>query len=368
MPKELLFEIAPETRRPEVHNPDVWFEIYVDSHPDVRTIRAVWYNGKYHGKTRDEARMTNFGGKQSIILDPDSTGALAVFVFSPATDKEPLTCHAWLCGGEGTEADLVEERLGPVEPKLPVIWRPGVDEPQAELFSAVPTGRSSCWMKPNDIPPDWLVNFPTGRQIIERTISLRPAGVLNADVRLLRRRKCEFEVFRSIEEASWMPKIVNGFSSIDGFLGLANTILQSRKSRSGKSLEYHTIAILEEEGFASGSTFAHNPTIEKNKKPDFLFPNVQAYEDSSFPAHRLRMLAAKTTCKDRWRQILNEADRIRTKHLLTLQEGVSEGQFTEMTEAGVRLVVPVGLHKAYPETVRPHLITFEEFIGDLRVA
>ncbi|MEZ0003196.1 type II restriction endonuclease [Sinorhizobium fredii] len=368
MPKELLFEIAPETNRPEVLNPDVWFDIYVDSHPDVRTIRGVWYNGKFHGKTRNEARLTNFGGGQSVLLDPDSTGALAVFVFSPATDTEPLTCHAWLCGGEGTEADLVEERLGPVEPKIPVIWRPGVSEPQAELFSRVASTRTSCWMQPSEIPPDWLITFPTGRQIIERTISLRPAGVLNADVRLLRRRKCEFEIFRSIEEASWMPKIAHGFNSIEGFLGLANTILQSRKSRSGKSLEYHAMAILEEEGFTLGASFAHNPTIEKNKKPDFLFPNVQAYEDSSFPAHRLRMLAAKTTCKDRWRQILNEADRIPTKHLLTLQEGVSEGQFREMTEAGVRLVVPAGLHKAYPEAVRPHLITVEEFIGDLRVA
>jgi hypothetical protein len=368
MPKELLFEIAPQTKRREVLNPDVWFELFVDSNPEVRLIRGVWYNGKYHGKTRDEARLTNFGGQQSILLDPDSTGALAVFVFSLATETQPLTCHAWLCGGEGTEADLVEERLGPVEPKLPVIWRPGVDEPQAELFSTVPAGRRSCWMEPKDIPPEWLTAFPTGRQIIERTIAMRPPSVLNADVRLLRRRKCEFEIFRSIEEASWMPKITDGFSSIDGFLGLANTILQSRKSRSGKSLEYHTIAILEEEGFAPGTSFEHNPTIERGKRPDFLFPNMRAYEDPEYPGGRLRMLAAKTTCKDRWRQILNEADRIPVKHLLTLQEGVSEGQFNEMTEAGVRLVVPLGLHKAYPETVRPHLITLESFIGDLRVA
>jgi hypothetical protein len=340
----------------------------VDSHPDVRTIRGVWYNGKHHGKTRNEARLTNFGGGQSILLDPDSTGALAVFVFAPATESSTLTCHAWLCGGEGTEADLIEERLGPVEPKIPVIWRPGVAEPQAELFTKVPSTKTSCWMQPAEIPPDWLITFPTGRQIIDKTISLRPSTGLNPDVRLIRRRKCEFEIFRSIEEASWMPKIAEGFHTIDGFLGLANTILQSRKSRSGKSLEYHTIAILEEEGFARDASFAHNPTIETNKKPDFLFPNVQAYENPSFPADRLRMLAAKTTCKDRWRQILNEADRIRTKHLLTLQEGVSEGQFNEMAEAGVRLVVPASLHTAYPDPVRPHLITLEQFIGDLRSA
>ena len=57
------------------------------------------------------------------------------------------------------------------------------------------------------------------------------------------------------------------------------------------------------------------------------------------------MLAAKTTCKDRWRQILNEAARIDVKHLLTVQEGVSSPQFREMKEEGVRLVVPKTLHK-----------------------
>ncbi|KAB2739867.1 hypothetical protein HGG72_24335 [Ochrobactrum pecoris] len=101
---------------------------------------------------------------------------------------------------------------------------------------------------------------------------------------------------------------------------------------------------------------------------DGLVPNITAYEDASFPAHRLRMLGAKTTCKDRWRQIINEVERIRTKHRLTLQEDVSEAQFREMTEVGVRLVVPAGIHDAYLQAVRPHLITLEEFIGDVRTA
>ncbi|MGO7727947.1 type II restriction endonuclease [Rhizobium leguminosarum] len=368
IPKDLLFEIIPSLNRPDILNPDARFELYVDSHPDVRTIRAVWYNNKLHGKTRNETRLTNFGGGQSILLDPDSTGALAVFAFTPETETNDASCHVWVCGGEGTEADLIEERLGPVEPKVPVIWRPGVAEPQADLFAQLPAARTSCWLAPAEIPPDWLITFPTGRQIIEKTISLRSSIGTNVDVRLMRRRTCEFEIFRSIEEASWLPKIREGFNSIDGFLGLANTILQSRKSRAGKSLEYHAGAIFEEEGLLPGANFAHNPVIEGNKRPDFLFPNVEAYTNLAFPSSRLRMLAAKTTCKDRWRQIINEADRIQTKHLLTLQEGVSQAQFNEMTEAGVRLVVPAGLHDSYPETVRPHLLTLEEFIGDVRVA
>lgn len=64
---------------------------------------------------------------------------------------------------------------------------------------------------------------------------------------------------------------------------------------------------------------------------------------------------------------INEVDRIPIKHLLTLQEGVSEGQFREMQEAGVQLVAPMGLHVSYPDTVRPYLVSFESFIGDVRL-
>jgi len=62
-----------------------------------------------------------------------------------------------------------------------------------------------------------------------------------------------------------------------------------------------------------------------------------------------------------------EADRIRTKHLLTLQEGVSENQFWEMRESGVRLVVPEDLHHVYPGSVRPLLLSLESFIGNIRI-
>lgn len=75
------------------------------------------------------------------------------------------------------------------------------------------------------------------------------------------------------------------------------------------------------------------------------------------------MLAAKTTCKDRWRQILNEADRIPVKHLATLQEGVSRNQYDEMKKAGVRMIVPAPLHKRYPKEIRPELLTVDQFIS-----
>jgi len=78
------------------------------------------------------------------------------------------------------------------------------------------------------------------------------------------------------------------------------------------------------------------------------------------------MLSAKTTCKDRWRQILNEADLIREKHLLTIQEGLSENQYSEMKDAGVQLVVPKKLQDRYPKAIRPELISLDQFLRDVR--
>lgn len=361
VPKEFLFEIFPTINKPDADNPDKWFELRLDSHCDVRQVRAVWYNNKLRGGTRNETRLTNFGGGTSALLDPDSTGALAVFAFHRGAGGEASACHVWVCDHE-VEADLVEDRVGPVEPGKWKIWNIG-----ETALPAAPKARASCWLEPNEIPGPWRLEFPSGADIVRKTVELRPGHGIPVDLRLLKRRDCEFELFRSLEENVELPLILKGFASIDEFVARAQTVLQRRKARSGRSLELHTREIFMEERLKENDDFAHQPESEPGKRPDFLFPSVAAYKDTAFPVSRLRMLAVKTTCKDRWRQILNEADRITEKHLLTLQEGVSEGQFKEMTDAGVRLVIPAPLVEAYPKAVQPHLQTLESFIGDVRL-
>jgi hypothetical protein len=369
--KEFLFQIFPVLNRTDIKNPDLSFNLYIDSHADHQLVRAVWYNTKARGEgTRNESRLTGFGGASSALLNPDSTGALAIFAFKMA-DGAASECHVWVCDN-APEEDLFEERIGPVEPKQNVIWKPG-EGVVPSLVAAKGPGtkflpRRTCALLPSEIPASWLDKFPSGEAIIKKTLELRPPAGMNPDVRLLRRRQCEYEMFLSIEQEFFLPKIQTGeFKTIESFVGLAQSILQSRKSRSGNSLELHAREIMVEEGLVPNSDFCHKPTVESGKKPDFIFPSQSAYDDTTFPASRLRMLAAKTTCKDRWRQVINEANRIKTKHLLTLQEGISESQFAEMKEEGVLLVVPNGLHDAYNEAVRPHLISFESFIADIRL-
>lgn len=365
IPKEVIFGSLPSLQQPDVLNPRIELDAYIDSHADLKRVTAIWYNNKVSaGKTRNEVRVTNWGGGSSALLDPDSTGALAVFVFRGGTDgNDASALHIWVCSGY--EDEVIEDRIGPLEPGRWVVWRPG-DPLPGGLFSKTPAMLAPCRLTPETMPPGWLVKFPTGAEIVRKAVELRPLQNETPDDRLMRRRDCEYEMFRSVEEAVEGARLAEGFTSIDAFVERALTILQRRKSRSGRSLELHAREVFIEEGFVEGADFSHSPTSEGDKKPDFLFPSEAAYRDKSFPEERLRMLASKTTMKDRWRQILNEADRIGRKHLLTLQEGVSVNQFAEMEAASVQLVVPASIIESYPESVQPKLMTIQDFLSELR--
>ena len=103
---------------------------------------------------------------------------------------------------------------------------------------------------------------------------------------------------------------------------------------------------------------------EGKKKPDFLFPSATAYRDMSYKVDKLATLAAKTTCKDRWRQILNEANRLKdeNKYLCTLQQGVSPAQMDEMEAEKVILVVPKPYISCYPRDRQDRIWTVSRFV------
>ncbi len=360
VPKRVLFRVLPDLNDERAENPRVRFVAYVDSHVEQHDALAIWYNNRTRGGTRDETRLTGFGGSGAAFLDPFNTGAVTVFAFREEAPGRSPACNVWICRNPEEEA-LVEDCVGPVEPGAAIVRRPG-------SFLAPDwhrTGRKGeCWLSADELPKEWLTTFPDCATLIHKTVELRPRSDSNdPDRRLLERRRCEYSLFRSVEEAVELPVIRTGFSKIDEFVGVAQRILQRRKARSGRSLELHVREIFLEEGLEEARDFSHGPLTEAGKRPDFLFPSESAYRETSFPAERLRMLAVKTTCKDRWRQILNEADRVLEKHLLTLQEGVSMNQFNEMKAAGVRLVVPRGLRKKYPEEARPQIQTLAEFIS-----
>ncbi|MGZ0085720.1 type II restriction endonuclease [Caldibacillus thermoamylovorans] len=178
------------------------------------------------------------------------------------------------------------------------------------------------------------------------------------DVILLEWIKTEYSIFRAIERSLYKEYLTKPFLDLDPLLAFASGALNRRKSRAGKSLEHHTDFLLSYHKIP----FSHPGKSEGNKKPDFILPSNEAYADEKFPSENLIFLGAKTTCKDRWRQILNEADRIDVKHLLTLQQGITANQLAEMEEENVILVVPKPYHSYYPAEYREKIWTVDKFI------
>jgi type II restriction enzyme len=182
------------------------------------------------------------------------------------------------------------------------------------------------------------------------------------DKELLKWLDAEFQLFKVLENDRYSKTITTPFASVEDLITTANTILNRRKARAGKSLEHHLSEIFSRYKLH----FSNQAFTEDNKRPDFLFPGSEAYANRSYSESKLTMLAAKTTCKDRWRQVLNEADRIKVKHLFTLQQGISRNQLQEMYNYNVCLVVPEPHIKSFPAEYRDRIMTLKSFVEEVQ--
>lgn len=152
--------------------------------------------------------------------------------------------------------------------------------------------------------------------------------------------------------------VVDGTADVDGFVRYSLEVQNRRKSRAGYALGHHVEALLE----AHAIPHKREATTEKRNGPDFLFPDEARYHDMHWPEERLLMLGVKTSCKDRWRQVLAEADRIERKHLLTLEPGISQTQTDEMRKEKLQLVLPRPLHGSYRPAQQAELAGVGDFL------
>lgn len=179
------------------------------------------------------------------------------------------------------------------------------------------------------------------------------------DKTLLKWIDTEFKLFHHFEERFYKPIYSSPFQDCQSLIDFSNEILNRRKSRAGKSLEHHLSTIF----LNSNLRFDEQKVTEDNKKPDFIFPGIAEYHNYLFPADDLVVLGAKTTCKDRWRQVLTEANRVDTKYLFTLQQGVSSSQLLEMKHSNLVLVVPKSNKTCFDPAYQSDLFSLSEFIS-----
>lgn len=178
----------------------------------------------------------------------------------------------------------------------------------------------------------------------------------------------EERYFRAFERMLVEDRLRGGFMQdgdvvdVDGFIAFSLSVQNRRKSRAGYALENH----LEEVFQAWQLRYDRGATTEGRSKPDFLFPGRDQYVDAGFAASGLSILGAKASCKDRWRQILGEADRVPVKHLVTLEPSISVNQTDEMQTRDVQLVLPGQVHASYNDAQRGWLWTVGRFIEHVR--
>ena len=303
----------------------------------------TWYESK------NELRLTGFGRGLSP-LKPEYTGDL--FILIKNTPEEFL---GFILSTDDDIRDFLDSfGLTPADTNRPIeLKKPNLESAeQAAIDRFISSLRT-------DFPTS--AEMSSAARLILREIDWNHSLISrDPDTTLLKWSAEEYTLFRALENARYSETIARGFSSVDEFIAVANQVLNRRKSRAGKSLEHHLSAIFDE----SGIRYTEQAITEGNKKPDFLFPSSEAYHDFSFSVERLCTLAAKTTCKDRWRQVLNEANRLRDqyKYLYTMQQGISAAQMDEMQAEKVILVVPKPYIKTYPKDRQDRIWTIGRFV------
>ena len=296
-------------------------------------MKIRWMDGNetdsrfiYYGQgTRNEYRITNFG-RGFPYLRPDYTGALFVFV-----QNSPEDYQAFVLNTEDEINQFLDAfGLSATETNRLI----DVHEVNPELCQQAEIERFISGLE---------VDFPTSeimsaaaREIQNTVYDHAEFVVSNPDRKLIEWTDVEYRLFRALEYARYGDMITGGFATIEDFIATANQ---------------------EEQAVTEG-----------NKKPDFLFPSQEAYHTAAFPTEKLISLAAKTTRKDRWRQIINEADRLRgrPKYLCTLQQGISTAQLDEMDAEQVILVVPKPYITSYPRDRQDRIWTLGRFVAFVR--
>jgi hypothetical protein len=318
--------------------------VWQDDHETPSVI--TWYGAK----TRSEYRLTKFG-RGFPYLSHDMVGNLLVLIRKTSTEflAYILDLEEDIEEIQATLGIQVLESWGAFTPGL--FWIETEDEcidrqfrKLAEAFTGFPEG-SVFSAETRRTLEDCLQTFTT----------------LTSDERLMKCIDAEYQLFKLAERQICQNDISGLFRDIDHFLSTASSIMNRRKSRAGRSLENHVEQVL----IDAGIPHKMRPR-NVDGKPDIVIPSEAAYHDPNYPLDKLFVVGVKTTCKDRWRQVLNEGKRQPSKHILTIQQGISTNQLDEMHKSNVTLVVPKRIHKDYPEKRDITLLSLEDFVSNVQ--
>lgn len=173
----------------------------------------------------------------------------------------------------------------------------------------------------------------------------------------LRHRAAEVIRIISKDGLSLVEAVVRGFSELDATFLSAS---QHRKSRAGRSFEQHIARLLKD-----GQIRFEEQAVTGGRRPDFVLPNLVVLKDINREFDDAMVLSAKTTLRERWKQITMEQFNS-PLFLATVDDRVSSDAIDDMSRQNICLVVPELLKEA-KETCykkKENVITFRSFFDE----
>jgi hypothetical protein len=182
-------------------------------------------------------------------------------------------------------------------------------------------------------------------------------------------RDVEYRIFRAHEvkrRAAEIVRIMSDYpdpivAAVRGFPQLDAVFLsasQQRKTRAGRSFEHHISAAL-----TGGRIRFEEQAVTGGRRPDFVIPDARTLRlGANRNWNSALVLAAKTTLRERWKQVSSEGLHCAT-FLATVDDRVPRSTINELALAGITLVVPESLKmsKVADYQRAEHVITFRDF-------
>ncbi len=328
------------------------FLTWYDARQKARIERGVMrYEYRLYFPTNQVSQCANSGDVLVIAKRPDNT-LLAIVAEAETTISRQIL---WLFGFSDVSHPgfSVREELETEQDRIEFASRFIL-----ESIGIVVQVSEETWL--DEILRKFNGTFPTTREFsaFARSTLTDVNPQDGQDAALMAWMEREEILFRTLEKHLIGERLSQGFDGdVDGFISFSLSVQNRRKSRAGLALENHLEILFEE----CGVRYTRTPKTENKSKPDFIFPGIEEYRNPEYDPLALTMLGVKSSCKDRWRQVLAEADRIERKHLLTLEAAISKNQTDEMAAKKLQLVLPEELHSSYSSEQRSWLMNISEF-------
>ena len=333
--------------------------------------KMTWYDARYKHPTRTEWRLyfqTNEVSKlartgDSLFICKKTDGTLLIIIAQKNSTIESQLYWLFGLNRMATEKFVSKTEFDSGDDKIELAARTILEQIGIEYEDK----SVESYLEP--MLSEFQGRFPSTREFSRyaRNTLTDVDPIEDPDTTLVKWVNREEALFKLMEQYLIRERLQKGFVfneevDVDAFIQFSLSVHNRRKSRAGLSLENHIEALLINQKIL----YSHTPVTENKSKPDFIFPCIEAYRDTKYPHIYLTMLGAKSTCKDRWRQVLSEADRIEKKHLLTLESAISENQINEMIDKILQLVIPLPIQETYTMAQRSWLYSVKMLLEEVK--